>query len=75
MNSTIKYDKKGAKFTIKEDTNAPTIATEKYILFGRVDVELQAAPGQGIVTAMVLQSGTLDEVRALATPRQLLVTC
>ncbi|KAJ4035152.1 hypothetical protein NW753_012348 [Fusarium oxysporum] len=62
LDSTIKYDKKGAKFTIKEDTNAPTIATEKYIFFGRVDVELQAATGQGIVTAMVLQSDTLDEI-------------
>ncbi|EXL67214.1 hypothetical protein FOPG_16649 [Fusarium oxysporum f. sp. conglutinans race 2 54008] len=62
LDSTIKYYKKGAKFTIKEETNAPTIATEKYIFFGRVDVELQAAPGQGIVTAIVLKSDTLDEI-------------
>ncbi|KAL5608563.1 hypothetical protein FOVSG1_003244 [Fusarium oxysporum f. sp. vasinfectum] len=62
LDSTIKYNKKGAKFTIKEETNAPTIATEKYIFFGRVDVELQAAPGQGIVTAIVLQADTLDEI-------------
>ncbi|KAG5751831.1 hypothetical protein H9Q72_014185 [Fusarium xylarioides] len=60
--STVKYEKNGAKFTIKEETNAPTIATRKYIFFGRVDVELQAAPGQGIVTAVVLQSDTLDEI-------------
>ncbi|KIL88331.1 hypothetical protein FAVG1_08410 [Fusarium avenaceum] len=60
--SMIKYEKSGAKFTIKKETNAPTIATEKYIFFGRVDVEVQAAPGQGIVTAVVLQSDTLDEI-------------
>ncbi|KAG7438436.1 putative glycosidase crf1 [Fusarium oxysporum f. sp. raphani] len=60
--SMIKYDKKGAKFTIMNETNAPTIATGKYIFFGRVDVEMQAAPGQGIVTAVVLQSDTLDEI-------------
>lgn len=59
----IKYEKNGAKFTIRKETNAPTITTGKYIFFGRVDVELQAAPGQGIVTAVVLQSDTLDEVR------------
>lgn len=41
---------------------APTIATGKYIFFGRVDVEVQAAPGVGIVTSAVLQSDTLDEV-------------
>ncbi|EXM15850.1 hypothetical protein V3481_002259 [Fusarium oxysporum f. sp. vasinfectum] len=66
LDSTIKYYKKGAKFTIKEETNAPTIATEKYIFFGRVDVELQAAPGQGIVTAIVLKSDTLDESNYLS---------
>jgi hypothetical protein len=58
----IKYEKNGATFTIKKETNAPNIATGKYIFFGRVDVEVQAAPGQGIVTAVVLQSDTLDEV-------------
>ncbi|KAH7227196.1 concanavalin A-like lectin/glucanase domain-containing protein [Fusarium redolens] len=62
LDSIIKYDKKGAKFNIEEETNASTIATRKYIFFGRVDVELQAAPGQGIVTAIVLQSDTLDEI-------------
>ncbi|KAM0544537.1 hypothetical protein ACHAPJ_011754 [Fusarium lateritium] len=58
----INYDKKGAKFTIKKENQAPTIATGKYIFFGRVDVEAQAAPGQGIVTSIVLQSDTLDEI-------------
>ncbi|KAI5462106.1 concanavalin A-like lectin/glucanase domain-containing protein [Mariannaea sp. PMI_226] len=36
--------------------------TSKYIFFGRVDVEVRAAPGAGIVTSAVLQSDDLDEI-------------
>lgn len=49
-------------FPISGLGQAPTIATGKYIFFGRVDVEVQAAPGVGIVTSAVLQSDDLDEV-------------
>lgn len=45
-----------------KESNAPTIGTEKYIFFGRIDVVCQAAAGQGIVTSAVLQSDDLDEV-------------
>ena len=31
-------------------------------MFGKVDIELQAAPGAGIVSSFVLQSDTLDEI-------------
>lgn len=58
----VTYNSQGAIFSIERDTNAPTIATDKYIFFGRVDVEIQAAPGQGIVTSAVLQSDCLDEI-------------
>ncbi|RSL67641.1 hypothetical protein CEP53_002915 [Fusarium sp. AF-6] len=56
-----KYDNKGAHFTIRKEGEAPTFASGKFIFFGRVDVEVQAAAGQGIVTSIVLQSNTLDE--------------
>lgn len=36
--------------------------TDKYIFFGRIDVTLQAAPEQGIVTSVVLESDDLDEI-------------
>lgn len=36
--------------------------TSKYIFFGRVDIEVQAAQGPGIVTSAVLQSDDLDEI-------------
>jgi len=58
----VEYTPEGAIFSIEKETNAPTIATDKYIFFGRLDVEIQAAPGQGIVTSAVLQSDCLDEI-------------
>ena len=60
--TTITYDDKGAVFKIGSETEAPTIHTGKYIFFGRIDVEVQAAAGQGIVTSAVLQSDDLDEI-------------
>ncbi|KAF4465826.1 glycosidase crf1 [Fusarium albosuccineum] len=58
----LKYDSKGAHFTIRKEGEAPTVASGKFIFFGRVDIEMQAAAGQGIVTSIVLQSNTLDEI-------------
>jgi beta-glucanase (GH16 family) len=58
----LTYGANGAEFSIKAESNAPTVRTGKYIFFGRVDVEVQAADGQGIVTSFVLQSDDLDEI-------------
>ncbi|KAI8965158.1 glycoside hydrolase family 16 protein [Daldinia sp. FL1419] len=58
----LTYDKNGAVFTINKETDAPTITSNKYIFFGKIDVELQAAPGTGVVTSFVLQSDDLDEI-------------
>ena len=60
--TTIDYDGDGALFRIEKESNAPTMATHKRIFFGRLDVELRAAPGQGIVTSVVLESADLDEI-------------
>ena len=38
------------------------MATHKRIFFGKVEVELQAAPEKGIVTSIVLESKNLDEI-------------
>lgn len=48
--------------TIEKESNAPTMGSRQTIFFGRVDVELQAANGQGIVTSVVLESADLDEI-------------
>ncbi|KAI5245438.1 hypothetical protein E4T43_03062 [Aureobasidium subglaciale] len=61
--TTLSYDgTKGAQFVINGKNQAPTISSNFYIFFGRVDVTMQAAPGTGIVSSMVLQSEDLDEI-------------
>lgn len=52
----------GANFTIAKGTDAPTIGTEKYIMFGRVDVKMRASAGQGTVSSFILESDDLDEI-------------
>ncbi|RDL41754.1 Concanavalin A-like lectin [Venustampulla echinocandica] len=61
--TTLSYDaKNGANFEIKTKTNAPTISMNKFIMFGKVTVELKAAPGAGIVSSFILESDDLDEI-------------
>lgn len=60
--TTITYGSNGAVFTINKVTDAPTIESGKYIFFGRIDVSMQAAPMQGVVTSVVLESDDLDEI-------------
>lgn len=61
-NGEIKYTSKGAEFTINKKGESPTIQSNAYLHFGRVDVTMRAAPGVGIVSSIVLQSDNLDEV-------------
>lgn len=56
------YGSDGAVFTINKETEAPTITSNWYFFFGRVDVVLKAAPGVGIVSSFVLESDDLDEI-------------
>lgn len=58
----LTYGKDGAEFTIREESNAPTIESPWHILFGTIEVTMKAARGQGIVSSFVLESSTLDEV-------------
>ncbi|KAH7151809.1 ice nucleation protein [Dactylonectria estremocensis] len=58
----LSYDSKGALFEIMKESNAPTIRSNNYMFFGRLDVVTQAANGQGIVSSVVLQSDDLDEI-------------
>lgn len=52
----------GAKFTISEKGDAPTIETDYYIFFGEVTITMQGAPGTGIVSSAILESDDLDEI-------------
>ncbi|KAM0331681.1 hypothetical protein ACHAQA_003360 [Verticillium albo-atrum] len=59
----VTYDEeKGAIFSIKKPTEAPTKASHQYIFFGELECTVQAANMQGIVTSIVLQSADLDEI-------------
>ncbi|KAJ4266342.1 hypothetical protein NW762_004326 [Fusarium torreyae] len=62
IGTNVKYDKQGALFRINQESDAPTFRSDNYLFFGRVDVVVQAAKGQGIVTSAVLQSDDLDEI-------------
>ena len=65
--TTITYDNQGAQFRIASQGQAPTIATNFYFFFGRVDVTMKSASGQGIVSSIVLESDDLDAAqRAMA---------
>jgi beta-glucanase (GH16 family) len=60
--STIDYSSAGAEFSIDAPRQAPTIETDFYIFFGRVDVKMKAAKGTGIVSSIVFESDDLDEI-------------
>nr|POE93355.1 putative extracellular glycosidase [Quercus suber] len=56
------YGSDGASFTVAQSGNAPTLTSKWYIMFGRYEVVMKAAPGAGIVSSAVLQSDDLDEI-------------
>jgi len=60
--TTVTYDKQGAQFRIATKGQAPTIQSNFYFFFGRVDVTMKPAPGQGIISSIVLESDDLDEI-------------
>ncbi|KAF2753492.1 concanavalin A-like lectin/glucanase [Pseudovirgaria hyperparasitica] len=59
---SLTYANDGAALTINKQKDAPTVATNGYLLFGRVEVRTKAAMGTGIISSIVLQSEDLDEV-------------
>ena len=60
--STLTYGSQGAEFSISKEGQAPTIQTDFYVFFARVDVKMKAAPGTGIVSSVVFESDDLDEI-------------
>ncbi|KAF1943704.1 concanavalin A-like lectin/glucanase [Clathrospora elynae] len=59
---SLTYGPEGAEFTVAKKGDAPTIGSSTYLHFGYVEVVMKAAPGQGIISSIVLQSDNLDEV-------------
>lgn len=56
------FSSDGAAFTISQHGDSPTIQTPYYIFWGRVEVIMKAAAGQGIISSIVLLSDDLDEI-------------
>ncbi|KAI9685734.1 MAG: hypothetical protein M1822_004294 [Bathelium mastoideum] len=56
------YGSNGVSFTIAKSGDSPQLTSKWYIMFGHVEVVMQAAPGAGIVSSSVLQSDDLDEI-------------
>ncbi|KAH0547859.1 hypothetical protein GP486_008400, partial [Trichoglossum hirsutum] len=56
------YVSDGAQFTVAKSGDSPQIISKFYLMFGRVELTLKAAPGAGIVSSAVLQSDDLDEI-------------
>ncbi|KAL1841116.1 hypothetical protein VTJ49DRAFT_7394 [Mycothermus thermophilus] len=59
---TPTYGPDGVSFTVARSGNAPQLESIFYIMFGRVEVTMKAAPGAGIVSSLVLLSDALDEI-------------
>lgn len=59
---SVTYDSNGAAFTVAMQGDAPTLRSKWYIMFGRVEWVIKAAPGTGIVSSALLQSDCLDEI-------------
>ncbi|KAJ6446307.1 extracellular cell wall glucanase Crf1 [Purpureocillium lavendulum] len=57
-----KYDSDGVAFSVARGGDAPQLNSLFYIMFGRVDIVIKAAPGAGIVSSLVLESDDLDEI-------------
>jgi hypothetical protein len=60
---SVTYDgTNGATFTVAKQGDGPLIQSGWYIMFGKVEFTIKAAPGTGIVSSAVLQSDDLDEI-------------
>ncbi|OTA36020.1 hypothetical protein BTJ68_03570 [Hortaea werneckii EXF-2000] len=56
------YDSNGVSLSVAQQGDSPTLISDWYIMFGRVEITMKSAPGQGIVSSVVLQSNDLDEI-------------
>ncbi|KAF2711358.1 glycoside hydrolase family 16 protein [Pleomassaria siparia CBS 279.74] len=59
---TTTYGSDGVSFTVSKSGDAPQLTSKWYIMFGKVEVVMKAAPGTGIVSSFVMQSDDLDEI-------------
>ncbi|KAK6462540.1 concanavalin A-like lectin/glucanase domain-containing protein [Scheffersomyces coipomensis] len=58
----IEYCDEGMKLNIRKRFDNPSVMSDFYILYGKVSLDLKAAPGKGIISSFYLQSDDLDEI-------------
>jgi Beta-glucanase/Beta-glucan synthetase len=58
----ITFGDDGVALTLNKRFNNPSLVSNFYILFGKVEVVLKAAQGTGIISSFYLQSDDLDEI-------------
>ncbi|CEJ90907.1 hypothetical protein VHEMI06660 [[Torrubiella] hemipterigena] len=63
IDGNIKYDiNNGAALNLIKQGDSPKLRSKFYFFFGRTEVIMKAAPGNGIVSAIMLQSDDKDEI-------------
>ncbi|GCE98580.1 transglycosylase [Zygosaccharomyces mellis] len=58
----VNYTNDGLSMTLDKRYDNPTLQSDFYIMYGKVEVELKAGPGRGVVSSFYLQSDDLDEL-------------
>ena len=61
-NGNVSYGDDGVEMTINKRLDNPSLVSEFYIMFGKVQAIAKAAGGQGIISSFYLQSDDLDEI-------------
>jgi Glycosyl hydrolases family 16 len=61
-NGVMNYTEDALGFTIAKSLDSPTIKSNFYIFWGRMEYHVRAAPGHGVISSVVLESDDLDEI-------------
>lgn len=59
---SVVWGSKGAIMTVERSGDSPQLVSNFYMLFGRFEAVIKAAPGRGIISSAILQSEVLDEI-------------
>jgi beta-glucanase (GH16 family) len=59
---TIRQTEQGTEFIVQKEGDSAQLVSSFYMLFGRLEIVMKAAGGQGIVSSAILQSECLDEI-------------
>ncbi|PNY24957.1 glycosidase crf1 [Tolypocladium capitatum] len=53
---------KGVAMGMWKAGDAPRLTSRRYLLFGKISATVQAARGPGLISALVMKSGSADEI-------------